>query len=112
MLDALRRHFGFSDAKLAELAGYKGHQIELRRKGMAAIDVDDMHRISAALSVPPSIFLDTPAAAIRYVLDNDITIDGPTNNYGNRWRPTLIEGGSDQQKRQSNRTLWPQRQVA
>lgn len=85
---ALVRHFGFSDERLGELTGYTRSQIAGRRTGRTALDVDDLERFGATFEVPVTVLLGEPADAIRYVLDNGITLEVERNNYSRRWART------------------------
>lgn len=89
---ALRQHFGFSDQRLGDLAGYTLSQVEARRKGETPFTVDDMERFGGVFHIPPEVFLMDENEAIRWVLDHAITLDGlAVNNYSNRWARLVPE---------------------
>ena len=71
-LDALKRHFGFSDQRIADLTGYSRDMVRERRVGSTALDSNDMDAFGRLFGVPSTVFLMSAADALRYVLDNDV----------------------------------------
>lgn len=83
----LKKYFGFSDQKLADLAGYSLSQVEWRRTGKTPLDVDDLERFGAVFHVPPEVLLLDQDDAVRWVIDNGVQLNVETNNYRRR-RPS------------------------
>lgn len=72
-LDALKRHFGLSDQQIADLSpGYTRAKVSERRRGITALDSNDMDAFGRLFGVPSTVFLMSASDALRYVLDNDV----------------------------------------
>ena len=89
-LDALRRHYRWSDRELGERAGYSRNKVEERRNGVTAIDADDLTRFSVAFGVPILVLVMDADEAVRWVLDH-----GPTPG---RWEDADAEARKPQIK--------------
>lgn len=95
--DELRRHFRLSEQALADRAGTSRSHVNERRRGKTAIDSNDMDRYGRALGVPSTVFLMNAADALRFVLDNEVTLP-PTDP------STTPDQGISPSGRKANRT--------
>lgn len=108
-LDELKRYFRLSDQAIADRCpGYTRDKISERRRGVTALDSNDMDVIGHALGVPSTVFLLTPTEALRWLLDHDIERPDP-DPYGmtldrRRPRKTNARTQRDQGKRVSGCT--------
>lgn len=83
-LDALKRHNGFSDQRIADLVpGYSRDMVSERRRGVTALDYNDMDAFGRLFGVPSTVFLMSASDALRYVLDNDVQPNTTPPDLGN-----------------------------
>lgn len=71
VLEALKSYRGMSDAKLAGALGVSRPGITARRSGATKLGLPDIVRLAPVLGVEPTVFLMTPSAALRWVLDHE-----------------------------------------
>lgn len=80
-IDTLRRLRGFTDQTLADHAGMSRSQIEARRSGRTAIDLDDLERIAVALDVPTPVLLMEPHEAVKYAAEAGVDLGFPLSGW-------------------------------
>lgn len=61
---------GVNDAELGEQLGLSRQSVHALRTGRSQANSARLKQIAAALGVPTAVMMTTPAAAIRWVLDN------------------------------------------
>ena len=70
VLEALKRAYGLSDQKLADIVGMSRKNITDRRRGRIGFDFEDLTRICDAFNLPFSIWVEEPLAAMTVAVEN------------------------------------------